>query len=99
MSKYTLNNLQDLCKVMIKDIKNQKTYLNKLENENIYLQNEKQQLQQKVNQLETNRDDAIEYLNNCIITEVFYDTGSSDLIPEADFFKDRLLEILERGKE
>jgi peptidoglycan hydrolase CwlO-like protein len=61
------------------------------------LQQENKELQQKVNQLETNIDEAIEYIKNNIqegYSEVFDAEMRWDAVSGDD-----LLEILERGKE
>ena len=56
-----------------------------------------EQLQQKVNQPETNRDEAIEYIKHSwwLRTDQIYDT-SKDL---QGWEVEELLSILERGKE
>ena len=51
-------------------------------------------LQQKVNQLETNRDEAIEYLNENALKPISYEFR----LYETEFYE-KILEILERGKE
>ena len=58
------------------------------------------ELQTKVNQLETNIEEAIRYINKIVFEDyaVMYDNGSTILEYEHDF-KENLLEILERGKE
>lgn len=65
-------------------------YIEKIEAEN-------QQLQQKVNQLETNRDEVIEYIKHSwwLRTDQVYDT-SKDL---KGWEVEELLSKLERGKE
>lgn len=56
-------------------------------------------LQQKVNQLETNRDEAIEYINNCLIGyEEQYEEHTFNY-PFVRYDLENFLEILERGKE
>ena len=62
-----------------------KKYLNDLVSEN-------KQLKEKVNQLETNRDEAIEYVKNHIHQETY--TGYMDA---KELMK--LVSLLERGKE
>lgn len=61
------------------------------------LQRENKELQQKVNQLETNIDEAIGYIKHSwwLRTDQTYDT-SKDL---KDWEVEELLSILERGKE
>lgn len=48
------------------------------------------ELKQKVNQLETNRDDAIGYIKYC-------QTSDKDIFPVIE--AEKMIEILERGKE
>ena len=65
----------------------------------VYL-NDYKELQDKVNQLETNITEAIRYINKIVFEDysVMYDNGSTILEYEHDF-KENLLSILERGKE
>ena len=46
MNEYTISNLKYLCEGILKDIKKQKTYVNEVENENIYINNKNKQLKQ-----------------------------------------------------
>lgn len=56
-------------------------------------------LETKVNQLETNRDEAIEYINNCLIGyEEQYEEHTFNY-PFVKYDLENFLEILERGKE
>lgn len=59
-----------------------------------------EKLQQKVNQLETNRDEAIRYINKLVFEDygVMYDNGTS-IMEYEDSCQETLLEILGRGKE
>lgn len=86
---YSANNL-----VLMTD----KEYSNRLEQIRT-LTTENRRLQQKVNQLETNRDEAIEhchkrlgFLENCV-------GGDEELIHTQIIVHREYLEILERGKE
>jgi len=54
------------------------------------LQQENQQLKEKVNQLETNRDEAIGYIKYCQVSD-------KDIFPVIE--AEKMIEILERGKE
>lgn len=46
MNEYTISNLKYLCEGILKDIKKQKTYVNEVENENIYINNKNKHLKQ-----------------------------------------------------
>lgn len=46
MNEYTISNLKYLCEGILKDIKKQKTYVNEVENENIYIKNKNKHLKQ-----------------------------------------------------
>lgn len=54
------------------------------------LQRENKELQQKVNQLEINRDEAIGYIKYCQVSD-------KDIFPVIE--AEKMIEILERGKE
>ena len=72
------------------------------------LQRENKELQQKINQLETNRDEAIEYIKSnpnvyydeyLIDVETLLENECTDEIAGDIKFISTLLSILERGKE
>lgn len=99
----------DECKTLL-------DYINQLEEDKIAilldgntLINANGKLQQKVNQLETNRDEAIEYIKNntkyfdseyvSIYGELCDIAGAGDTRTHCVIGDEQLLEILERGKE
>lgn len=61
MNEYTISNLKYLCEGILKDIKKQKTYVNEVENENIYINNKNKQLKQALLDIKENIES---YLSN-----------------------------------
>lgn len=80
MSKYTISKLEDGCKQILKEIKKQKTYVNEVENENIYLQNELDNANSKVSELSNRILEAIE-LNGKILNMIKHDRSREQFLP------------------
>lgn len=87
MTKYDFESLESDLGQLLKNVKKHNIYARQLENDVLYLE-------QKVNQLETNRDEAIEY-----IEQVKYRRDDQIFVDILHPYLDKLLEILERGKE
>lgn len=80
MSKYTISKLEDGCKQILKEIKKQKTYVNEVENENIYLQNELDNANSKVSELSNRILEAIE-LNGKILNMIKHGRSREQFLP------------------
>lgn len=80
MSKYTISKLEDGCKQILKEIKNQKTYVNEVENENIYLQNDLDNANSKVSELSNRILEAIE-LNGKILNMIKHGRSREQFLP------------------
>lgn len=94
MSKYTISKLEDGCKQILKEIKKQKTYVNEVENENIYLQNDLDNANSKVSDLSNRILEAIE-LNGKILNMIDDGRSREQFLP---YLKNQK-KLLERGKE
>lgn len=81
MNEYTISNLKCLCEGILKDIKKQKTYVNEVENENIYINNKNKHLKQALL-------DIKEYID---YQWTWYGTGIDDI----EYIVNKALEVEE----